>query len=155
MNTKQKDLDGMDWWAEENWMRFNKVKFQVLLFNRNNPRQLYRLRTKCLESCPAERTGRSWLTTGWTWPSNVPRWPRRPMPSWPDSRIVWPAGLGKWLLLCTEHLWDCTLNPVLFWALHYKKVYWSSGACPEKSNGDDEGFRKQVLWGMDEGTWVV
>ncbi|RMC05231.1 hypothetical protein DUI87_18415 [Hirundo rustica rustica] len=33
----------------------------------------------------------------------VPRWPSRPMASWPVSAIVWPAGAGQGLSPCTQH----------------------------------------------------
>lgn len=62
-----------------------------------------------------------WSTAGWTWASSVSRYPRRPMASWLLSEIMWPAGLGNWLSLCTWYSYDCTSNIVLFGAPHYKK----------------------------------
>lgn len=38
----------------------------------------------------------------------VPRWPRA---SWLLLGIVWPAGPGKGLSLCTQHWWGLTSNP--------------------------------------------
>jgi len=56
------------------------------------------------EAAWQKRSWGCWSTAMWTWVSSVPRWPRRPMASWPASEIVWPAGLGKWLSPCAAPL---------------------------------------------------
>ena len=58
----QRDLDKLDFWAEVNGMRFNKIKCQVLHFGHNM--QLCRFRDEWLDNCEAERNRGCWVMLG-------------------------------------------------------------------------------------------
>ena len=60
-----------------------------------------------------------WSTSGWTWASSVPRWPRRPTASWLGSGIVRPVAVGWRSCPCTQHWWGRISNTVF--TPHYKK----------------------------------
>ncbi|KAF4798912.1 hypothetical protein TURU_059526 [Turdus rufiventris] len=51
----QRDLEGLDGWAESIRMKFNESKSRVLHFGHNDPLQCYRLGTVWLDSAQAER----------------------------------------------------------------------------------------------------
>lgn len=55
----------------------------------DNPLQCFRLEAKWLESCLTEKD-LGWLSAAEHEPV-VPRWPRRPMATWPVAVKVWPV----------------------------------------------------------------
>lgn len=109
-------------YAEDNCVRFSKVKCHVLPLDQNNSVQCSMLGEERLEICSAERDWGVLVGSSWTWTNNVPTWPARPMASWLVSRIVWPAGLRKLLSFCTWHWWRLHFEYwVWFWATHFNQ----------------------------------
>jgi len=103
-----------------------------------------------------KRTWECWLTASWTWASSVPRWPRRPMASWPASEIAWPAGPAKWMSPCTWHWWDYTSGTVFSFGLLTTRRIWTVRVqSAEKNNQAGKGTRKQELGAVAEGIGVV
>ena len=51
----QRDLGGLERWAQAGWVMLSAARCRVLLPGRNNPVQRYRRGEERLESCPAEK----------------------------------------------------------------------------------------------------
>ena len=96
----QRDLDRLDRWTEANCMSYNKTKCQVLQFSHNTVHP-YRLRTERLVNCTEEKDLSVLADSQLNKCQCVLR---TQMASRLVLEIVWPAGLGRWLLLCTN-LW--------------------------------------------------
>jgi len=97
----QRDLDRLDRWTEANCMSYNRTKCQVLQFSHNNTVHPYRLRTERLVNCTEEKDLSVLADSQLNKCQCVLR---TQMASRLVLEIVWPAGLGRWLLLCTN-LW--------------------------------------------------
>ncbi|TRZ24785.1 hypothetical protein HGM15179_002339 [Zosterops borbonicus] len=90
----QRGLNMLDQRARANCMRSSKAKCWVLHWGHNNPRQHCRLGAvagKLPDGKGPGGAGQKQLNMI----QGVPRWPRRPMASWPGSAMVWPAGPGQ------------------------------------------------------------
>lgn len=81
----QTDMDRLDQCAKDSCTRFSKVK----CLGCSNPMQCYRLKAEWLGSCSAERDLGVLVDNRLNMSQHVPRWPRRPVASWPVSEIVW------------------------------------------------------------------
>lgn len=92
----QRDLYRLDQRAEDNGMRFSKVKYWVLPLDHNS-RQCYRLGEGWLESCSAVRVLGVLVSSQLDMSQHVRRWPRWPMASWSGSTHMWPTQPGQWL----------------------------------------------------------
>ncbi|KAJ7420663.1 hypothetical protein WISP_47021 [Willisornis vidua] len=86
-----RDLDKLDRWAKANAMSFSKAKCQVLHLGHNNVMQCYMWGKKWLECGPVGED----LVLQLDMSQQCAQVARRPMASWPVSRTVWSAGLGK------------------------------------------------------------
>ncbi|RMC06922.1 hypothetical protein DUI87_16373 [Hirundo rustica rustica] len=51
----QKDLDGLEWWARANLMKFNEAKFRVLHMGWSNPRHEHRFGREWIENNPGDK----------------------------------------------------------------------------------------------------
>lgn len=64
----------------------------------------------------------------------MPRWPRRPEPSWPVRKVLWLTRPEKWSSPFIGHLESC----VHFWA---QGRHWGAGMYPEKGNRAGESLK--------------
>ncbi|PKU43851.1 rna-directed dna polymerase from mobile element jockey-like [Limosa lapponica baueri] len=95
----QKDLDRLERWAPEIFMKFHKAKCKVLHVGQRNPKHKYRLGGEWIESSPEEDLGV--LVDKKFNVSKVHSQPERPTLSWAALKELWP-GQGRWFCPPTQ-----------------------------------------------------
>ena len=71
----QRDQDRLGKWAQENLMRFNIPKCEVLHLGCSNPHCQYKLGDVRMEHSPSKKDLGYWWMAIWTCASNVPQKP--------------------------------------------------------------------------------
>jgi len=92
--TIQRDLDRLERWACENFMKFNKARCKDLHVSQDNPKCKCRLGGEQIERSPEEKdlAGLVDEKLSMTWQCALTK---KPTVSWAASKGWWPAGQGR------------------------------------------------------------